>query len=66
MEVSLSAAKSRILMFVRVMCVHDVSGHTHTHTHRMATGEQEVLNKGEWRHREGKSDPLIAECSCSS
>lgn len=33
MEVSVSAAKSRILMFVRVMCVHDVSGHTHTHTH---------------------------------
>lgn len=50
MEVPLSAAKSRILMFVFVMRVRDVSGHTHT----TVTGEQKVLNKGEWRNREGK------------
>lgn len=64
MEVSLSAAKSRILMFVFVMCVQP---RTHTHTHRTVTGEQKVSNEeGEWRNREGIRDPLIAECSCSS
>lgn len=56
MEVSLSAAKSRILMFVFAMCV-CVCLATHRQTHTTVTGEQKVLNNGEW---EKQRDALIA------
>lgn len=63
MEVSLSAAKSRILMFVFVMCVYDVSDHAHNCNRRAESIEQVGVEKQRGKE---KRDALIAKCSCSS
>lgn len=51
MEVSLSAAKSRILMFVFVMCVRDVSGPTHNCNWRAESIEQGGVEKERGKER---------------
>ncbi len=47
MEISLSAAKSRILMFVFVMCVLDVSGHTQNCNWRAPSAEHGGIREAE-------------------